>query len=95
MTIIATYRYQTSSTAARAALLDEHLAFIQELEGSGKLLAAGKVEGIAWDILFLIDSESTEEVRELLTRDPFYTAGHIAALDVSRWEPRRGRLAPL
>lgn len=95
MAIAATYTYDPSSVDARKARLAEHLAFIQGLEDSGKLLAVGRLADASVDILFLLQAENAHEARTLLQQDPYHRAGFISEIAAYGWAPTRGSLAPL
>lgn len=95
MAVIATYTYDPDSIEARKQHLAEHLAFIEGLEGGGKLLAVGRVEAAEVDIVFLLDFATTDEARAALSGDPYRAHGYITAVSAHEWAPKRGRLAPL
>jgi uncharacterized protein YciI len=93
MAIIATYTYDPASVDARTELLPDHLEFIAGLEESGRILAVGRVEGAAFDILFLLDVATPEEAKSALAADPYNTRGYISAVEAYEWAAERGRIA--
>ena len=95
MAVVATYTYKPGSEAGRQSAFDEHAAFIAELGAKVKLLAAGRINGPPFDILFLVQSDDPAAVKQLLAQDPFNAKGFIAAIEAYSWAPKRGSLVPI
>lgn len=68
-----------------------HLAFVDELERAGVLVAAGRQVPPVGGIL-LLDVDTEARAHELLTDDPYVRQG-LAEYTATGWQPTRGSLA--
>lgn len=82
--------WTSGSTPEVRQLQEQHLANIQRLIASGKMVLAGPFEG-SGDLLgiFLLQASTPEEAQELCQSDPAIKAGRIRA-EVHRWWGPKG-----
>ncbi|MGJ9403817.1 YciI family protein [Arthrobacter sp. KK5.5] len=82
----------THDTAALDAAHPEHVTYLKDLLVQGKLVEAGPYEDQSGALLiFRVDS--TDDLTELLARDPYTKAGVIGATQVYDWRPVLGPLS--
>ncbi len=73
------------------AARDAHLAFLEELEGRGLVVTAGRQDPPNGGVVILgVDTEA--EARELIAQDPYVQRG-LAEYQAVGWQPSRGALA--
>jgi uncharacterized protein YciI len=71
-----------------------HVAYLQGLISTGKILASGPLAGLSKRAGFIIMTvETREEVDRLVAGDPFATEGLIDELTILAWDPMFGALA--
>ncbi|WP_203818247.1 YciI family protein [Paractinoplanes ferrugineus] len=69
---------------------DEHLAFLDGLAKQGKLVIAGRQTPPVGGLV-MIDAETEEEARELMSGDPYLAKG-LAEYTATGFRPSLGRL---
>ena len=78
-----------------ADLLREHLAWMAELEASGRVFAAGPVvdddDGIVGDGVYIVRADSIAGAEKLVANDPLHRSGH-RTFEVFGWDPHQGRI---
>jgi len=73
------------SAAERAEIQKGHMANIQKLVASGKLILAGPfIDGEEFRGIFLFDVQTLEEAWEMTATDPAVKAG-VLAMDLKKW----------
>lgn len=92
---VATYTYATDSAERRSSRLDDHLAFIDQLETDGVLQLVGKVEDATVDVLFVLRADSLEDAASALQEDPYREIDVIDAVTIHPWNAKRGALGPI
>jgi uncharacterized protein len=74
-------------------LLDEHLAWMRELEASGRLFAAGPLfaedGALQGDGVLVVRAEDAADAQAVLDADPFVVHGHRRST-ARRWEIHQG-----
>ena len=68
---------------------DEHAAFIDRLVDEGFILMGGPLldeNGLPHSALLIVNAENENEVKEKLTRDPWFERGILKLQSVTRWE---------
>ncbi|MGO4958278.1 YciI family protein [Luteococcus sp. Sow4_B9] len=80
------------------AQLDEnrpaHRAFLATLLERGHLVASGPLlETSPARALLIFTAESADQLREILTEDPFQQLGLVADAEITEWNPVLGILA--
>lgn len=75
-------------------LRPEHRAFLRRLADDGVIAASGPLLGTSpATALLVVRGASEEDVRRLLTSDPFQADGQVAQVDVTEWNPVIGVFA--
>ena len=69
----------------------DHLAFLDSLVKSGKLVIAGRQDPPVGGLV-MIDAETEEEARELMAADPYIQHG-VAEYSATGFRPSLGKLA--
>jgi len=73
------------SAEERAEIQKGHMANIQRLSASGKLILAGPfIDGKEFRGIFIFDVSELEEARELTATDPAIQAG-VLVMDLKKW----------
>lgn len=104
-TFAVTYSYVPGSEAARLDAREEHLAFLEQLHRSGRLLASGRLgeegEPGALLIIFGNDADETghggdsiETIESLTDGDPFARAGLLRSRTIRSWTIGFGTVGP-
>lgn len=71
-----------------------HRAFLGQLAEQGDLVASGPLLGTTpAKALLILQGESAEAVRQLLSDDPFQHLGQVDDVEVTEWNPVVGILA--
>lgn len=90
--VIVIYHYDPQRESDRATLRPEHLAYLGNLEKSGKLQFAG-----AWinesehpGALLLLNVSTFEEALNYLKHDPNQVHGIVQRIETHFWEPAVG-----
>ena len=90
--IVVIYHYDPTRESDRATIRPEHLAYLGNLEKSGKLQAAG-----AWmnetekpGALILMNVETAEEALTYLKHDPNQVHGLVQEIETHQWGPAIG-----
>jgi uncharacterized protein YciI len=73
-----------------AKVRDEHLAYLDDLIGQGKLVAAGRQEPPVGGMV-LLDVADEATAREVISQDPYVLRG-IAEYEARGWNPTVGAL---
>lgn len=74
----------------------EHVLYLKDLIQKGKLIASGPLKNTPLRAGFLIfKADTLEEVKAMITADPFSRENLIAELDIQEWDPLFGHLAEL
>ena len=85
-------REDIDTSSIRAEVLDEHLAYIATIEN--QVLVAGPLSiGASGGFnasLFIYDTDTEEEARELLEGDPYWQAGVYGEITWARFTAARG-----
>lgn len=66
----------------------DHVAYLNDLNASGKLAFAGPFlgdDGKPTGSLVVVKAETIEEARQIAENDPYAKAGLFAAVDVKAW----------
>lgn len=95
-TFAVTYSYAPDSEAARLENREGHLAFLEGLHQSGRLLASGRLgaEGEPGALLIIagedaddsvIDGDAIASIAALMDTDPFAQAGLIGSRTIRSW----------
>nr|WP_298100654.1 YciI-like protein [uncultured Shinella sp.] len=66
----------------------DHVAYLNDLNASGKLAFAGPFlgdDGKPTGSLVVVKAETIEEARQIAANDPYAKAGLFAAVDVKAW----------
>lgn len=86
------YVYGPEGAEARDQHRPKHRAWLASLAEDGRCLASGPFEdGTGALLIFKADDESA--LNQLLTEDPFNTAGGITGLKTTAWNPVIGELS--
>ena len=85
------YAYAPNSDDGRNELRPAHMAFLQNLFDTERLIVSGPVDaaGPTPGALLIIAGDSAEEVDMLMGQDPFATAGYVER-QVRSWDPKFG-----
>jgi len=63
---------------------DEHARFMDGLVDAGFVLLGGPLEGDR-EVLWIVEAESEDAIRERLAEDPWSESGMLQPLRVERW----------
>ncbi|USR78655.1 YciI family protein [Arcanobacterium pinnipediorum] len=77
------YTYDPNQADLTSQVRPSHRQFLKSLFDTGALKASGPLSG--GRALIVVEAESSEGARELLTRDPFNEAGVLLDVDVAEW----------
>ncbi|QRV01384.1 hypothetical protein JTE88_04485 [Arcanobacterium phocisimile] len=77
------YTYDPDQTELTSQVRPRHREFLKSLFDTGALKASGPISG--GRALIVVEAESADGARELLSRDPFNEAGVISDIDVAEW----------
>lgn len=83
------YRYLPDTHAGRDEHRPSHLAFLQDLFDSGRLIVSGPTEADESGALLIIRGDSLSAVDALMAADPFATLGFVDRT-VRAWTPKFG-----
>ena len=79
------YRY-SDDTAGRDEHRPAHREFLGGLAEEGVVVASGPLLAGTPEALILVEGESAESVRDLLSQDPFAQQGMLDSVEVREWD---------
>lgn len=79
------YTY-SDNTAARDEHRPAHREFLSGLAADGVVVASGPLADGPAEALLLLEGESGEQIRDLLSLDPFAQQGIIESVEVREWD---------
>lgn len=72
----------------------QHRTYLRDLHKQGKLFSSGHLrEATAAGALLIMRTDTAQEARELLEKDPFFEHGLVTNIIVREWKPTIGELA--
>lgn len=93
MTFYAVHYAYTSDAAAMDEVRPAHREYLRGLADEGSMRASGPYVGVEPSALLIFTADSADEVRDLLSRDPFQQAGLVEQTTVTEWNPIIGVFA--
>lgn len=86
MSLYAVRYLYSDDTAGRDEHRPAHREFLGGLTQEGVVVASGPLLDGAAEALLLLEGESAESVRDLLSQDPFAQQGMLDSVEVREWD---------
>lgn len=86
MSLYAVRYVYSDDTAGRDEHRPAHREFLGGLAQEGVVVASGPLLDGAAEALLLLEGESAESVRDLLSQDPFAQQGMLDSVEVREWD---------
>lgn len=86
MSLYAVRYHYSDDVAGRDEHRPAHREFLSGLAQEGVVVASGPLTDGPAEALLLLEGESAEQVRDLLSQDPFAQQGIIETVEVREWD---------